>query len=44
LSGRAVQERLRVSTIAITLNIYNHVVDDMQEGAAEIVDPPRRRP
>jgi integrase len=35
---KIVQERLGHSTIAITLDIYSHVLEGMQEGAAEIVD------
>ena len=35
---KIVQERLGHSTIAITLDIYSHVLEGMQEDAAEIVD------
>jgi integrase len=35
---KVVQERLGHSTIAITLDIYSHVLEGMQEDAAEIVD------
>jgi integrase len=35
---KVVQERLGHSTIAVTLDIYSHVLEGMQEGAAEIVD------
>jgi integrase len=35
---KVVQERLGHSTIAITLDTYSHVLDGMQEDAAEIVD------
>ena len=35
---KIVQERLGHSTIAVTLDVYSHVVDGMQEDAAEIVD------
>jgi integrase len=35
---KVVQERLGHSTIAITLDIYSHVIEGMQEDAAEIVD------
>jgi integrase len=35
---KIVQERLGHSTIAITLDIYSHVIEGMQEDAAEIVD------
>jgi integrase len=47
--GKIVQERLGHSTIAITLDIYSHVVEGMQEEAAARVDADlqdalRRRP
>jgi integrase len=35
---KVVQERLGHSTIGITLDIYSHVLDGMQEDAAEVVD------
>jgi integrase len=35
---KIVQERLGHSTIAITLDIYSHVLEGMQEGAAEVID------
>jgi len=35
---KVVQERLGHSTIAVTLDIYSHVLEGMQEGAVEIVD------
>jgi integrase len=35
---KVVQERLGHSTIAITLDIYSHVLEGMQEDAAEVVD------
>ncbi|MGE5367793.1 MAG: hypothetical protein ACM3PO_11095 [Betaproteobacteria bacterium] len=35
---KVVQERLGHSTIAITMDIYSHVLEGMQEAAAEIVD------
>jgi integrase len=35
---KIVQERLGHSTIAVTLDIYSHVLEGMQEDAAEIVD------
>jgi len=35
---KIVQERLGHSTIAITLDIYSHVLEGMQEDAAQIVD------
>ena len=35
---KVVQERLGHSTIAITMDIYSHVLEGMQEDAAEIVD------
>jgi integrase len=35
---KIVQERLGHSTIAITLDIYSHVLEGMQEDAAEVVD------
>jgi integrase len=35
---KVVQERLGHSTIAVTLDIYSHVLEGMQENAAEIVD------
>ena len=34
---KVVQERLGHSTIAITLNIYSHVVPAMQEEAAALI-------
>jgi integrase len=36
--GKIVQERLGHSTIAVTLDIYSHVLQGMQEGAVERVD------
>ena len=36
--GKIVQERLGHSTIAVTLDIYSHVLPGMQEGAVERVD------
>jgi integrase len=35
---KVVQDRLGHSTIAITMDIYSHVLDGMQEDAAETVD------
>jgi integrase len=35
---KVVQERLGHSTIAITLDIYSHVLEGMQEDAAQLVD------
>ena len=35
---KIVQERLGHSTIAITMDIYSHVLEGMQEGAVEMVD------
>ncbi len=35
---KVVQERLGHSTIAVTMDIYSHVLEGMQEDAAEIVD------
>jgi integrase len=35
---KIVQERLGHSTIAVTLDIYSHVLEGMQEGAVEVVD------
>ena len=35
---KVVQERLGHSTIAVTLDIYSHVLVGMQEGAVEVVD------
>jgi integrase len=36
--GKIVQERLGHSTIAVTLDIYSHVLQGMQESAVERVD------
>ncbi len=36
--SKVVQERLGHSTIAITMDIYSHVLEGMQDDAVEIVD------
>jgi integrase len=38
IHGKIVQERLGHSTIAVTLDIYSHVLQGMQEGTVERVD------
>jgi len=40
---KVVQERLGHSTIAVTMDIYSHVLEGMQEDAAEIVDAALQR-